>query len=131
MNITPENITHLAPDEVFVYGANEGYVHGAGAAKTALKWGAKHGYPSYQGQTYGIPTKTKKFQILSIKQISMYVDTFTLFAKQNPKLKLLITEIGCGLSRYEPEDIAPLFLEASKLPNVWLSQRFWHVLNNK
>ena len=37
---TPDDINFLAVNEVFVYGANEAGRHGAGAAKTALKWGA-------------------------------------------------------------------------------------------
>ena len=41
----------------------------------------------------------------------------------------LVTEIGCGLSGYEPEDIAPFFKDAVNLKNVHLPQRFWDVLN--
>ena len=41
MKFTPENIRHLAPNQIFVYGANEKGIHGAGAAKLALQWGAK------------------------------------------------------------------------------------------
>lgn len=129
MNVTPENITDLAADEVFVYGANSAGRHGKGAAKTAMKWGAVYGRTGYAGKTFGIPTKDKYLNVLSIAEIKEYVDLFVLFAKNNPNLKFLITEIGCGLSNYNPKDIAPLFIEASKLNNVWLPARFWDVIN--
>ena len=41
LRITPETITGLQENEVFVFGSNEAGIHGAGAAKTALQWGQK------------------------------------------------------------------------------------------
>ena len=56
--ITSENITKLEKDEVFVFGSNLSGIHGGGAAKLALKWGAEWGNPKgLQGNTYAIPTK--------------------------------------------------------------------------
>jgi hypothetical protein len=37
----------------------------------------------------------------------------------------LVTEVGCGLAGYEPDEIAPLFREASALHNVSLPAKFW------
>lgn len=128
--ITPENITSIKENEVFVFGSNEGGKHGKGAAKTALGWGAKWGQASgLQGRTYGIPTKDKTIRrVLTINEIKPYVDEFITFAKANPHLTFLCTEIGCGLSRYKPKDIAPLFTEAINIPNIYLPGRFWHKL---
>ena len=39
--ITPNWITSLEENEVFVFGSNMIGAHGAGAAKMAMKWGAK------------------------------------------------------------------------------------------
>ncbi len=53
-----DNITHLEPNEIFVFGSNlQGY-HGAGAARMALdKFGAVWGQGvGLQGQSYAIPT---------------------------------------------------------------------------
>jgi len=41
--ITPEKITHIKENEVFVFGSNLSGRHGKGAAKTALGWGCKMG----------------------------------------------------------------------------------------
>ena len=46
---TPENITKLLPNEVFVFGDNEAGIHGAGAALIAFKkfgavWGIHVAY---------------------------------------------------------------------------------------
>lgn len=57
--ITPDKITKLSENEIFVFGSNQSGRHGKGAAKTALGWGAKWGQAEgLQGKTYGIPTKT-------------------------------------------------------------------------
>jgi hypothetical protein len=128
---TPENIKHLKDNEVFVFGSNLGGRHGKGAAKTALSWGAKYGQAAgLQGKTYGIPTKDASVRrVLTILEIKPFVDDFILFAKNNPQLEFLVTEIGCGLSNYKPKDIAPLFKGATDIKNIHLPSRFWHKIN--
>ena len=55
--ITPNWIEKLKPHEVFVFGSNLNGMHGGGAAKLAMKWGAVWGKGvGLQGQTYAIPT---------------------------------------------------------------------------
>ena len=39
-----------------------------------------------------------------------------------------MTEIGCGIAGFVPEEIAPLFKEATEVENIHLSERFWKVL---
>ena len=126
--ITPENITKLGENEIFVFGSNLSGKHGKGAAKTALGWGAKWGQGSgLQGRTYGIPTKSYSVRVtLTIDQIRPFVNDFIQFAKDNPHLKFLVTEIGCGLASYKAKDIAPLFSEAKYVYNIHLPARFWH-----
>jgi hypothetical protein len=51
----------LLQNEIFVFGSNTEGRHGAGAAKTAMVWGAEYGKNSgRQGQTYAIITKDLK-----------------------------------------------------------------------
>lgn len=128
--ITPENISVLMDNEIFVFGSNLGGRHGKGAAKTALGWGAKWGQASgLQGRTYGIPTKDSSVKrVLSVAEIEPFVDQFIQFAKLNPDLIFLVTEIGCGLSGYKPKHIAPLFEEAVRIENICLPERFWRKL---
>lgn len=137
--ITPENITKLKRDEVFVFGSNEAGIHGAGAAKLALeKFGAKLGYGNHWiGKSYGIPTKDKDLKTLKLAKIQNYINKFISTIKGDnidgdfSYIKFYVTEIGCGLAGYTPEQIAPMFKEAVNLKNVYLPKRFWDVLNKK
>ena len=126
----PENVSKLKVGEVFVFGSNKSGRHGKGAAKTALGWGAKWGQAEgLQGKTYGIPTKDSSIRrTLTIAEIKPYVDRFIEFAIQNPDLKFLVTEIGCGLAGLKPKEVAPLFQDAIEVENIHLPSRFWHKL---
>ena len=127
MKYTPENITHLEPNQIFVYGANEKGVHGAGAARLALRWGAKMGQYELVGQTYGIPTKDKKIQTLPLDKIQVHVDNFLATAFSHTEYEFLVSKIGCGLAGYRPEDIAPLFkiIKTGVFENVILPEEFY------
>lgn len=127
---TPENITNLPTNHIFVFGSNEKGVHGKGAAKTALTWGAKWGQASgLQGRTYGIPTKDAEIRrTLSINEIKPYVGDFIEFAKTNYNLTFLVTEIGTGLAGLAYKDVAPLFKDAIGIENIHLPARFWKEL---
>lgn len=132
MRTTPSDITSLPTDTVFVFGSNLSGRHGKGAAKQALGWGAKWGQASgLQGRTYGIPTKDASIRrTLSVSEIKPFVDEFILFAASNPHLVFYVTEIGCGLAGYKPKDIAPLFVNAVDVQNIYLPSRFWHKLGD-
>jgi len=122
---TPDNIKALKKNEVFVFGSNEAGVHGAGAAKKALDFGALYGVGvGLQGQTYAIPTKDLIVRTLPISEIKTYVDECIEFAKKNKNLTFLVTKIGCGLAGYEVEDIAPLFKKALDIENIVLPEDF-------
>ena len=126
--ITPNHITELKPNEIFVFGSNlQGY-HGGGAARLAMnQWGAVWGQGTgLQGQTYAIPTMQG-----GIGTIRPYIDQFIKFAQNDPERTFLVTEIGCGIAGFRPADIAPLFKNAINIPNIWLSQRFWEILQKE
>lgn len=128
--ITPDIINKLNDGEVFVFGSNESGRHGKGAAKTALGWGAIWGQAEgLQGKTYGIPTKDRTIRkTLTPNEIKPYIDRFIEFAKNNPQMTFLVTEIGCGLAGMNPKLIAPLFENAINIKNIYLPARFWHKL---
>ena len=127
---TPNLIDTLKLNEIFVFGSNESGRHGKGAAKTALKWGAKYGQAfGLQGSTFAIPTVNASVSNkLFIEKIKYWVDRFIQFAKENQDKKFLVTEIGCGLAGWKPKDIAPLFKECTGLLNVSLPKKFWRIL---
>lgn len=128
MRTTPDDIKKLEQGHIFVFGSNLSGRHGKGAAKTALGWGAKWGQGAgLQGRTYGIPTKDASIRrTLTLIEIKPFVDEFIEFAKNNPNLTFLVTEIGCGLAGYKQKDIAPLFELAIDVENIYLPSKFWH-----
>jgi len=130
MRTTPDDIKKLEQGHIFVFGSNLSGRHGKGAAKTALGWGAKWGQGAgLQGRTYGIPTKDASIRrTLTVIEIKPFVDEFIEFAKNNPDLTFLVTEIGCGLAGHKQKDIAPLFINAVDVENIHLPEKFWHKL---
>ena len=129
--ITPENISILKPNEVFVFGSNLAGRHGLGAAKTAHDlFGARYGKAfGFSGQSYAIPTKDEAVKnALPLERIKHFVDKFINEARANKGKIFYVTKIGTGLSGYRPRDIAPLFAECVSMPNVYLPEDFWEVL---
>lgn len=124
--VSSARIEILKPCEIFVFGSNLSGHHGGGAAYLAYKkWGAIWGQGvGLQGQTYGIPTMHG-----GVDAIQPYVDEFINFAKEHPEMVFLVTEIGCGIAGFRPEEIAPLFKDAVPIENIHLPQRFWDVLD--
>lgn len=126
--ITPDIISHLNPNEVFVFGSNLLGKHMSGAARTAFeKFGAQMGIGlGLQGQSYAIPTMN-----VDLSLIESYVRTFILYAKNNLKNRFYVTPIGCGIAGYKPEQIAPLFIEATDCVNIFLPKSFWRIIEKK
>ena len=114
---TPEFITELQPNEIFVFGSNLRGIHAGGAAYIAYrKFGAIMGQGvGPQGQSYAIPTMQG-----GVDTIRPYVDVFVLFAKEHPKMMFLVTRIGCGIAGFTDEEIAPLFEQAHDVENIVL-----------
>ena len=123
---TPEIITELKDNQIFVFGSNLAGSHGGGAARLAYNrfgaiWGQGVGL---QGQSYAIPTMQG-----GVETIKPYVDEFVAFAKQHPEYKFLVTRIGCGIAAFTPNEIAPLFKETVDLDNIILPKDFVGVLS--
>lgn len=118
---TPDYITELRPDEVFVFGSNLAGRHGGGAAWIAYRqFGAIMGQGvGQQGQSYAIPTMQG-----GVVTIKPYVDDFIAFAKAHPELFFYVTRIGCGIAGFDDTEIAPLFTGAISLENVCLPESF-------
>lgn len=131
MKTTPENITELAPNEVFVFGSNLAGRHGAGAAKQALKWGAAYGHgKGMRGQTYAIPTKDEQLSVLRLSYIQDWIENLLVLATIESGKQFLVTKIGCGLAGYSAEQIAELFKQLQPIPeNVSLPREFWDHIN--
>ena len=126
MRITPDFITSLEPNEIFVFGSNLEGMHGGGAARIAYeKFGAEWGVGvGPTGQTYAIPTMQG-----GVDTIRPYVDDFIRYAEQHPDQTFLVTRIGCGIAGFRDEHIAPLFAAAREMSNIALPAG-WYELSD-
>lgn len=127
---TPDRITQLEPNQIFVFGSNYAGRHGAGAALLAMrKFGAINGQGTgLMGQSYGIATKDRRLGVLPLYKIKVQIDRFLRVAEQHPELQFLVTKIGCGLAGYSEKEIAALFKGCTIPTNVILPLSFENYL---
>lgn len=128
LRYTPDNITELGPDDIFVFGSNLEGLHCGGAARTAfMRFGAIIGQgDGLQGQSYAIPTMQG-----GVETIRPYVERFLEVASECDQNTFYVTRIGCGIAGFTDEEIAPLFAPALKLYNVILPKTFVDVIRRK
>lgn len=125
---TPEIISSLKDNEVFVFGSNVEGRHKGGAAKIASeKFGAIYGQAfGIQGQSYAIPTIDLRMGLRSIPLyiIEWHVDDLFRCATRNPDMKFYVTKIGTNLAGYTIEEIASIFKDKVIPRNVVLPIEF-------
>lgn len=122
-HLSAPHITELAAEEVFVFGSNARGHHGGGAARVAHErfgaaWGEGHGL---HGQSYAIDSMS------GLVVLEEEIRTFLAFAARNTDRTFLVTEIGCGIAGYTPQDVAPFFVGATA--NVALPATFAALLS--
>lgn len=124
--IAPDFITELSENEIFVFGSNLEGRHVGGAARIAYdKFGAIWGQGiGLQGKSYAIPTMHGP-----ISTIKPYVDEFIEFAKMYSSYCFLLTRIGCGIAGFRDEEVAPLFIEALNVQNIYLPKVWISIIN--
>lgn len=128
--ITPRWIETLQENEIFVFGCRNSGQHFDGASNFALNhFGAIMGQrEGRQGQSYAIPTIGGH---IGRSELRTSIVAFTQYAKTHPELHFLVTPVGCGGGGWYASTVAPMFRDASKLPNVSLPQEFWEELDKK
>lgn len=128
-------ITHLEPNHIFVFGSNPEGMHGAGAARIAVKWGAKYRQGrGLMGQTYGLVTKNltpgyheKSTSITyhaagmrSVSEVQIIRNIADLYdvAKLMGSNEFLVayTAGGQNLNGYTDEEMAHFFAGAGEIP---------------
>lgn len=125
--VTPEKISRLQGNEVFVFGSNANGRHTGGASQAAMRhFGAVYGQgEGLQGQSYAIPTTGGR------PLMREAIERFCTFAGEHPELRFYVTPIGCGNAGFSQREIAPMFKEAIALENVALPRGFWDALGLK
>ena len=120
---TPENITELQPNEVFVFGSNplgingnpEKYPNMSASRATANGWvqqGEKmDNRLSDSGKAWGITTVTGpgKKKSKTPEQIGKGIQDMLLYAKAHPELKFLVTKFGTENAGWDVPTIKSLF----------------------
>lgn len=125
--VTPERITRLASNEIFVFGSNEKGLHYGGAARVAVD-----SFGAIMGQGHGLQGKSYAINSMSgIMEMEKDVKLFCEFARQNPQKHFLVTPIGCGIAGYSAHEVAPLFKGCKELSNVSLPKSFWNVIGGE
>lgn len=124
--ITPDHITRLGANEVFVFGSNAQGLHYGGAARVAYEmFGAIMGQGNgLQGKSYGINSMS------GLGVMEECVKEFCEFAKAHPEKHFLVTPIGCGIAGFSEAEVAPMFEICRDLKNVSLPASFWDVIGN-
>ena len=122
---TPENITSLQPNEVFVFGSKPNGHHKSGAAMIALeKYGAEEGKNNgFSRQSYAIPVHKEK-----IGKMDKAVKEFVAFAKNNLDKRFFVLPIGCGKAGMEVRVVAEMFSYAIHFTNILLPRDFIRAL---
>lgn len=127
-----EHFIHTPEDErVFVFGSNLQGIHGAGAARYAheklqAKWGLGEG-PT--GRCYALATCLAPGVPLQLRYVRDRVNRFIDHARSLPNTRFFVSEVGCGLAGFAPEEIAPLFANAPE--NCDLPPSFQTIIHGK
>lgn len=124
-------ITHLKPNEIFVFGSNTQGRHGKGAALTALqKFGAIYGQAKgLQGQSYAIVTKDLTKSVhpsVSKDYIVNQIAELIRYAHEHRDLTFYIAYSGTGvnLNGYSNSDMASMFKLFEIPSNVIFEEEF-------
>lgn len=119
------DVKKLDDGVIFVFGSNEAGIHGRGAARRAVEFGAVYGKGrGLAGQTFAIPTKDKFIQKISSIELQENITTGIREINQliandfNGHLMFFFTEIGCGLAGYSVRQVAQMVYKALREVNV-------------
>lgn len=133
---TPNNITKLNDNEVFVFASNTLGRHIGGSAKMAFdnfkaEWGNAVGL---KGQSYAIPTlRFSNTELgysdkLPLEEIGKHIKDYVEFAWDHQELIFLTTLIGCGIAGFTIEEIGNLFVGLDLPDNLILPIEFEKII---
>ena len=111
---TPERISVLRENEIFVFGSNLLGHHMGGAARTARRvFNAEMGVAEgLTGQAYALPTLGEDMRRVAPEALRASLERLLRFALEHPKLTFYLTEVGCGIAGWPVETVRDLLGEA-------------------
>ena len=112
---TPENLTELQSNQIFVFGSNANGWHNGGSAFYAFrKFGAVYGEgEGLFGSSYALPTLDKDFQKVSIFQLKESFKKLFSCAEENNDKIFLLTKVGCGIAGWTIEEVKDILWKAA------------------
>lgn len=111
---TPECISVLQEDEIFVFGSNLLGHHMGGAARTARRiFNAEMGVAEgLTGCAYALPTLNEDMRQVAPEALRASFRRLLLFALDHPMLTFYLTEVGCGIAGWSAEEVGALLWKA-------------------
>ena len=111
---TPERISVLRENEIFVFGSNLLGHHMGGAARTARRvFNAEMGVAEgLTGQAYALPTLGEDMRRVAPEALRASLERLLRFALEHQKLTFYLTEVGCGIAGWPVETVRDLLWEA-------------------
>jgi len=108
---------------IFVFGSNLSGRHGKGAALHARNhYGAEYGIGEGRtGDSYALPTKDEKLASLPFLEVVDNIDTFFMYALENPELTFKFTPVGTGLAGQNKEELIEILKSVHIPDNVLLT----------
>ncbi|TQL57517.1 A1S_2505 family phage non-structural protein [Rarobacter faecitabidus] len=105
VTVTPEPVTELPDNTIFVFGSNKAGFHGGGAARYAhqhfgAEWGVGDGAT---GRCYAIDTMS------GWEEMRAAVERFLAYAAEHPDLTFWVSRLGTGIAGYPVTEVASLF----------------------
>lgn len=124
---TPDIITKLNQNEVFVFGTDSEGKHKSSASELAVKdFGAKMGQgEGFSGQSYAIPVHKHRTW-----KMAEAVSRFIEFAKSNPDKNFLVLSVGCGAAGMDEYEVSLMFEKAIDVENIFLPRIFIKTLKD-
>ena len=123
---TPNNITELKENEIFVFGSNKAGNHAGGAAKVAVeKFGAIIGQgEGLQGQSYAFPTLDEHMQKVTSQELVSAFENLCECATQHKDKIFYLTKVGCGIAGFSEEEIIEAINKVELPDNVIIPEEF-------
>ena len=122
--LTPQKITHLRENQIFVFGTDRKGSQKQGAAGMAAKrFEAMPGViEGPTGRCYALPTMGFPFE-----SFSKAVIEFEKHIRTHKTQTFLVTPVGCGHAGFDEKKVAGLFIGMIGLTNVMLPETFIRV----